>query len=135
MVLLVAGIVAAAWYMVFDMFLMEPVIGSYLAGVPGMNAAPATMWIVVGNVVGGLVLAAVYARIRSIFGVGLKNGATYGVYAGVLINFPTWLFLSVFAGWPYGAAWAMTIASIVYVTIAGALIGLVYEKMGTSKPA
>lgn len=135
MVLLVAGIVAAVWYVVFDMFLMEPVLGSYLAGVPGMNAAPAMMWVVIGDVVACLVLAAVYARTRSIFGVGLKNGATYGVYAGVLINFPTWLFMSVYAGWPYASAWAMTIASLFYVTVGGALIGLVYEKMGQPKPA
>ncbi len=135
MVLLVAGIVAAAWYVVFDMFLMEPVLGSYLAGIPGINAAPATMWIVIGNVVACLVLAAVYARTRSIFGLGLKNGATYGVYAGVLANFPTWLNLSVYASWPYGSAWAVTIALILNVTIAGALIGLVYEKMGQPKPA
>ena len=135
MVLLVAGILAAAWYVVFDLFLMDPLIGSRLAGIPGLNAQPATMWVVIGEVVGGLVLASVYARTRSIFGTGLKNGATYGVYAGVLIHFPTWLFMSVYVGWPYGAAWAMTIASIVNVTIAGGLIGLVYEKMGTPKTA
>lgn len=135
MALLVATIVATAWYVVFDLFLMEPVLGSYLAAVPGMNPSPAMMWVVIGDVVACLVLAAVYARTRSIFGTGLKNGATYGVYAGVLVNFPTWLFMSVYAGWPYGSAWAMTLASIFYVTIAGGLIGLVYEKMGDAKPA
>lgn len=135
MVLLVAGIVVAAWYVVWDMFLLGPIMGSYLAGVPGLNANPATMWVVIGELAAGLVLAAVYARIRSIFGVGLKGGATYGVYAGVLINFPMWLFLSVYVGWPYGTAWAMTIAGVLITTVAGALIGLVYGAMGKPRTA
>ena len=135
MVLLVAGIAAGVLYLVFSMFLMGPILGSYLVGVPGMNANPATMWVVVGELCGGLVLAAVYARTRSIFGVGLKGGATYGVYAAVLVHFPLWLQMSVYVGWPYGAAWAMTIAGLVLTTIAGALIGLVYEKMGPPKAA
>ena len=135
MVLLVAGIVAAVWYVVWDMFLMGPILGSYLAGVPGMNANPATMWVVIGDLVACLVLAAVYARTRSIFGVGVKGGATYGVYAGVLINFPMWLFMSVYLGWPYGTAWVMTIAAILYTTVAGGLIGMVYGAMGKPKAA
>jgi len=135
MVLLVATIAAAVWYVVWDLFLIGPIIGSYLTGVPGANLDPAMMWVVIGEICAGLVLAAVYARTRSIFGVGLKGGATYGVYAGVLINFPTWLFHSVYVGWPYSAAWAMTIAGLVTTTVAGALIGLVYEKMGQPKAA
>lgn len=133
MALLVAGIVAAVWYVVFDMFLMDPILGSALAGVPGMNPNPAVLWMVIGDLAAALVLAAVYARTRSVFGAGLKGGATYGVYAGVLINFPLWLFMAVYAGWPYGTAWMMTIAAIVVTTVAGGLIGLTYEKMG--KPA
>ncbi len=65
---------------------------------------------------GGLVLASVYARTRSIFGVG------------------TWLWMSVFNTWPYSTSWALTIALILVVTVAGVLIGLVYEKVGTPKP-
>ena len=135
MALLLAGVVAGVWYLVWDMFLMTPIIGSHLAGVPGLNASPSTMWVVIGELVAGLVLASVYARTRSIFGTGLKGGATYGVYAGVLINFPLWLFMSVYVGWPYSAAWVMTIAGLVITTVAGAGIGLVYGTMDKPKPA
>ncbi|HSG00259.1 MAG TPA: hypothetical protein VLA20_03970 [Vicinamibacterales bacterium] len=131
MALIVATVVVAVWYLVWDMFLLEPLLGSYMAGIPGMNPSPALMWIVVGELSSGLVLAAVYARVRSVFGTGLANGATYGVYAAVLANFPLWLMMSVYAGWPYGTAWAFTIASIPVWAIAGGLVGLVYQKMGT----
>jgi hypothetical protein len=130
MALLVAGIVAAVWYVVFDLFLMGPILGSSLTGIPGMNPSPVTMWVIIGDLASCLVLAAVYARTRSVFGVGLKGGATYGVYAGVLVNFPLWLMMSVYVSWPYGASWMMTIAGIVVTAVAGGLIGLVYEKLG-----
>jgi hypothetical protein len=130
MQLLAAGVVAGIWYVVWDLFLLEPLIGSFLAGIPGMNPEPSTMWVVIGNLVAGLVLAAVYARVRSVFGTGPGAGLTYGVYAGVLMHFPLWLFMSIYLGWPYGTAWVMTIAGLAYTAVAGALIGLVYGKMG-----
>jgi integral membrane sensor domain MASE1 len=54
----------------------------------------------------------------------------YGFYAGVMINFPTWLFMTVYAGWPYRATWHITLVLIVLAVISGALTGLVYDKVG-----
>lgn len=135
MVLLVAAIVAGVWYVVFDMFLIGPVLGSFLAQIPGINPTPPMMWVVIGDFMAALVQAGVYMRTRSVFGVGARNGAVYGVYAGVLVNFPIWLFMSVYVAWPYGAAWALTVAGIVITTVGGALMGLVIEKMGAAKAA
>jgi hypothetical protein len=135
MVLLVAGVAVGVWYLVWDMFLMEPLLGSMVSGIPGLVAEPPMLWMVVGELAAGLVLAAVYARVRSIFGTGFKGGAIYGTYAGVLINFPTWLMLAVFVGWPYATMWAFTIAGIVLTAVAGGLIGMVYAMMEKPKAA
>jgi hypothetical protein len=101
-----------------------------------MNAAPAFMWILIGDLVGGLVLAWVYDKTRSVFGGGLKGGATYGFYAGVLINVPLWLLMTVYlTGWPYRSSWALTIGGIFWTTVAGAVIGLVDERIGAKTVA
>jgi hypothetical protein len=135
MVLLVAGVAVGVLFLIWDMFLLDPLLGSYMAGIPGIVADPSVMWMVIGELVAGLVLAAVYARVRSVFGTGLKGGATYGVYAGVLMNFPLWQFMSLYVGWPYATAWAFTIAGVVINALGGAVIGLVYERMGQPKAA
>ena len=135
MVLLVAGVVVAALYLVWDLFLMQPLLGSMMTGIPGLVAEPPMLWVVVGELAAGLVLAAVYARTRSIFGAGFKGGAIYGTYAGVLISFPTWLMMAVYVGWPYGTMWAFTIVGIVLTAVAGGLIGQVYAMMEKPKAA
>lgn len=129
MAVLVAGLVAGIWFLVFDMFLLEPLMGSLMANIPGLNPTPPMLWMVVGDLAAGLVLAAVYARVRSVFGTGFANGATYGVYAGVLMNFPIWLQMSVYVSWPYVTAWAFTIMGIVICAVAGGLVGVVFPKL------
>lgn len=135
MVLLVAGVVVGVLYLVWDMFLMQPLLGSMMTGIPGLVVEPPMIWMVVGELVAGLVLAAVYARTRSIFGTGFKGGAIYGTYAGVLINFPMWLMMAVFVGWPYGTMWAFTIVGIVLAAIGGGVVGQIYAMMGKPKAA
>ncbi len=125
----------AVWvlYVLFDMFLIEPLMGSAMASIPGAVAAPSTMWIVLGDLAAALVLTWFYDRVKGAFGTGASNGAKYGLCAGVLINFPTWLWGAVYFSWPYGAAWRTTVALIVLGTLGGAVIGLVYEKVGAAK--
>ena len=128
---LTGAVVVAVWYMIWDMFLFEPLFGSFLAGVEGMNPEPALMWLVIGNLVGGLVLAWFYGMTQSVFGSGVLGGLKFGVAAGVLMGFPMWLFMSVYdTGWTYSASWAMTIANIVWVGVAGVVLGIVFDKMG-----
>lgn len=135
MVLLVAGVAVGALYLVWDMFLMEPLLGSMMTGIPGLVAEPPVLWMVVGELMAGLVLAAVYARVRSIFGTGFKGGAIYGTYAGVLVSFPMWLMMTVFVGWPYATMWAFTVVGIVITAVAGGVIGQVYAMMEKPKAA
>jgi hypothetical protein len=46
---------------------------------------------------------------------------------------PTWLWGAVYFSWPYRSSWHATLVLIAQVVISGALIGLVYEKVGTAK--
>jgi hypothetical protein len=86
-------------------------------------------WLVVGDFVAALVLVWVYDRVHSSFASGAKGGATFGLYAGVLVNFPTWIFANlIFADFPYGLAWTWTIVGIVWAVIAGAVAGAVYKR-------
>lgn len=128
---LTGAVVVAVWYMIWDMFLFEPLFGSFLAQIEGMNPEPALMWVAVGNLCGGLVLAWFYGKTGAVFGSGLMGGLKFGIAAGVLIGFPMWLFMTVYdTGWTYAASWAMTFANIVWVGVAGTLLGMVFEKLG-----
>ena len=85
--------------------------------------------LVIGDFVAALVLVWVYARVMGSFEGGPKGGATYGLYVGVLANFPTWIFLNMLiVGFPYVLAWIWTIYGTVATVIAGAVAGAIYKK-------
>jgi len=125
-----AAVAVLAVYLLFDNFLSGMVLGSAMAGIPGVQAEYSHLWETVGDLCAALILAGVYVRVRRVFGVGAKGGAMYGVYAGILINFPTWLYMTVYAGWPYAATWHITIILILLTTVAGAVMGAVYQMLG-----
>ena len=132
---LAAVVAVLAWYLIWDNFLGGMLIGSTMAQMPGMVAEVSKQWETLGDLFAALMLTGMYARTRGVFGVGAKNGAIYGVYAGLLIHFPSWLFLTVYAAWPYTLVWTMTIALTLLTVVAGAIIGTVYQVMGGAKTA
>jgi hypothetical protein len=123
------------WNAIFDNFLLGPTMGAAMAQIPGMQAEFSMLWQTVGNFFSALVLVWVYDRVRGAFASGLAGGAHFGLYAGVLINFPTWLFMTVIAGWPYKATWHATFVLIIATVISGAVAGFAYEKVGGAKAA
>ena len=132
----VAAVVAVlVWLLIWDHVIVGMVLGPTLSQIPGMVAEPSRLWEGVGDLFAAIMFVGVYARTRSVWGVGAKQGAIYGVYAGLLIHFPTWLFMSVYAGWPYAAAWTITAALVAVSVVAGVLAGMVYEMTGGAKPA
>jgi hypothetical protein len=130
---LAAAVAVLAVLLLWDNVLSGMIVGSAMAAIPGMKADYSKLWETVGDVGSALVFAGLYARVRGVFGMNLKGGVTYGVYAGLLMNFPTWLNMTVYAGWPYGAAWTLTIALVVLFTVAGAVMGVVYQSLSTAK--
>lgn len=130
-----AIVLVLIWLLIWDNFLGSIVMGSAMAQIPGMTMEVSKLWETVGDLFVAAVLVLMYDRVRGAFGAGLKGGLVYGFYAGLLTHFPTWLFMTVYAGWPYGATWTITLVLIIVTMVSGALIGLAYEKMGGGQAA
>ncbi len=84
---------------------------------------------IIGDFVVAFVYAWVYDKVYGSFGGGLNGGSMFGLYAGVLTSFPTWLFMHlVIQGFPYDLAWIWTLNGIVWSVILGAVLGTIYKK-------
>ena len=98
---------------------------AYYSRQTGLFATGSVAWFVLGNFVAVGVFVWVYLRVRQSFRYGARGGATFGLYAGVLIGFPTHIVLSlIIVDFPYGLAWAWTIHEVVWTVTVGAIIGL-----------
>jgi uncharacterized membrane protein YeaQ/YmgE (transglycosylase-associated protein family) len=85
-------------------------------------------WFIIMDFINALVLVWVYEKVKTSFAQGPAGGALFGFYAGVLLNFPTVIGMFIMInGIPYGLAWLWTIMGIVWYTIAGVVIGLIYK--------
>ncbi len=114
---------------IFDFVVQGQLLAGYGAQFAFLKKEPPIPWLVVGDFVAALVLVWFYDRVHGSFGTGPKGGATFGLYAGVLVNFPTWIFAHLlFVDFPYGLSWTWTIVGIVWGVIAGAVAGAVYKK-------
>jgi len=129
---LTASLAVFVFYILWDNLLAGPVMGAAIAAIPGFTGAVAKQYEVIGDAFAALVLVGPYARTRSVFGASPKGGAVYGVYAGLLMNFPTWLFMSAYFSWPYRTAWHVTLVLILVTVVAGAIMGAVYQAMDKS---
>jgi hypothetical protein len=90
------------------------------------------VWYILGDFLTVFVLAWVYQRVADNFKPHWQGGAVFGLYAGILVNFPTWILLHLFIkGFSYKYAWFSTIYGILWTLVAGAVIASIYEK----KPA
>ena len=125
---LVVGIVANILDFIFHGMIMK----DYYAGLTIFNQEMSVGWLVFGDFVAALVFVCVYDRVQGSFAAGPTGGATYGLYAGILVNFPTWIFSSMLiTGFTYGLAWIWTIYGIIWGIVSGAVMGALYKK-GTS---
>ena len=99
------------------------------------DATTNPLWFVLADFIAVLVLAWVYDKVAASFRSGWRGGAIYGFYAGVLVNFPTWIILHLYLkGFSYKYAWFSTFYGIVWTIIAAAIIGTLYKK-GQTAPA
>ena len=109
---------------------MQILAGAYYSKLTGLfRADPPIAMLVLGDFMAALVFVWVYDRVYGSFGGGPKGGATYGLYAGILLNFPTWIFFNLLlVGFPYALAWVWTIYGILAGVILGAVAGATYKK-------
>ena len=99
-----------------------------------MTANPA--WYIFGDFVAVFVFAWVYDKVSSSFASGWMGGAMYGLYAGILVNFPGQIFLHLYIrGFSYRLAWFNTIYGIVWGILAGAIFAAVYKKGASTSSA
>lgn len=127
---LAALVVLFVWGYVFETFLSPTVYGNSMSMIPGLVAEPSVAYAIFGAILGSAVLIWVYEKVKGSFAPGLAGGAVFGLYTGILMNFPLWLYFSLYVAWPYRAMWHFTLVGIVLGVINGMLIGLVYEKVG-----
>jgi hypothetical protein len=122
---LVVGIVAN----IIDFIVHNMILKGYYEGMTIFNPEGAVGWLIFGDFVAALVFVWVYDRVQGSFAGGPAGGATYGLYAGILVNFPTWIFGSIlFVGFTYGLAWVWTIYGIIWGIVCGAVMGALYKK-------
>jgi hypothetical protein len=127
--LLLAAVVVGVVMNIVDFVVQGQLLAGLYANLPLFKKEPPIPWLVVGDFVTALVFVWVYDRVRSSFAAGPKGGAVYGLYAGILINFPTWIFAHLlFEGFPYGLAWTWTLVGVVWCVIAGAVAGALYKQ-------
>jgi hypothetical protein len=114
---------------IFDFVVQGQLLAGYNGQFSLMRKDPPIPWLIVGDFVAALVFVWVYSRVASAFPGGPQGGATYGLYAGILVNFPTWIFAYLLIeGFTYGLAWVWTVVGIVWMVVAGAVAGAVYKR-------
>lgn len=124
---LAVGVVANAYDFVTNTYVF-PMLGPAPAFMKDM-ASVSIPWLVVGDFVAALVLVWFFDKVRASFGPGAKGGATFGLYAGILINYPFWHFIFLlFRDVQYAEAWKFTAMGIVWAVIMGAVAGAVWDK-------
>jgi hypothetical protein len=117
----------------FDFLVNGVLLKDMMAGQSFMNQDPPIMWLVIGDFVAALVIVTVYDKVRGAFAAGPRGGAIFGLYAGVLVNFPTWILVHLlFQGVSYHTAWHWTLLGIAWGLLAGTTTGAVYGKLGSS---
>jgi hypothetical protein len=134
--LLVTAMVVGIVVNVYD-FLIHGIVlqGPLYSKLPLMRTDASLPLLIVTDFVAAVVFVWVYQRVRSSFPPGAGGGALFGLYAGVLVNFPTWIACYLLLnGFTCGLAWAWILTGIVWAVLAGAVAGALTSR-SLSAPA
>lgn len=125
----VVGIVVNVFDYVLHDMILSGVIYDGLADV--LREDVSIVAIVAAEFVAALVFVWVYDKVRGSFDSGMAGGAVFGLYAGILVAFPAFIFDHLLlAGFTYGLAWTWTLSGIAWGVIAGATAGMMYGDDG-----
>jgi len=92
--------------------------------------------LILTDFVAALVFVWVFQRVRTCFAPGAAGGATFGLYAGILVNFPTWIAsYLLLEGFSYALAWAWILTGVVWGVLAGAVAGALMSRPVSSAAA
>jgi len=123
--LLVTAIVVGIVVNVYD-FLMHGILlqGPLYSKLPLMRTDASVPLLIATDFVAAVVFVWVYQRVRPSFAPGAAGGARFGLYAGVLVNFPTWIACYLLInGFTYGLAWAWILTGVIWAVLAGTVAG------------
>lgn len=124
---LVAGVVAnIVDYVVYGLWL-GPTYFMQNTVLFNQNANP--VWYVIGDFVSVFVFAWILNKVSGSFGSTPMDGAKAGLYLGIFINFPTWIFVHLmFNGYPYGLSWINTVYGIIWYVGIGCILMTMMKK-------
>lgn len=120
-----AGVVAN----ILDGTVMGGLLNNTLHSIESIRQDPDPTWFIIGDFVLVFVMMLFYDKVYGSFGGGPKGGATFGLYIGVILNFPMWIFIHLmFKGFPYSLAWILVAYGIIWGLVVGSVIGALYKK-------
>ena len=125
---LMIGIVVGIVGVVFDVIVHGILLAGYYTQAP-FRQDTSLAWATASNVVAGLVFAWAYLKVAGSFAPGVSGGAKMGLYAGILVNFPSVIVLNlVIQDFPYALSWCWVASGIVFYVIAGTIAGALNRK-------
>ncbi|MFQ5747811.1 MAG: hypothetical protein ACE5HF_11430 [Gemmatimonadota bacterium] len=127
--LILAAIVVGIVVNVYDFVIHGVLLAGTYEGLPALFRQDSPiLWLVIGGFVAALVFVWYYAKVQGSFGTGAGAGAKFGLYTGILLGFPSQLFLNMmFVDFPYSLSWIWVFAIIGWGIVAGATAGAMYR--------
>lgn len=86
------------------------------------------LWFLVIAVCMGLAAALLWARTCKCWPDGVKGGATYGFFLGLVLFFPGFYNTLIYVDFPYYLSWCWGSINVIGMVILGSVISLVYKK-------
>jgi len=123
------GVVTGIVLNVLDFVVQGVLLADMYAATPAFrNTNDIIPYLILGDFVAAFVFCWAYLKLGAATGPGAGGGAQFGFIAGVLIAFPTWIFVHLLInGIPYGMVWMMTVWGVVAYTIVGAVAGALHK--------
>ena len=126
---LVSTLVVAVWAY-FGGYLLWEIIGASLFSNP-MDSSADQVHLIIACVISAFAFSSIYSKLSG--AASATHGLQYGIWAGIFIGFGERWFVYAFASEPVmNDAIIGGVLNIVFFMVAGALAGIVYQKLGSS---
>ena len=124
------GVVTGVVMNVLDFIVQGNLLAGMYAAAPAFrNTTDVIPYLILGDFVAAFVFCWAYLKLGAATGPGVGGGALFGFYAGVLVSFPTFIFVHlIINGIPYGLMWVLTIYSVIAYVILGAVAGVLHKR-------
>ena len=124
------GVVTGVVMNVLDFIVQGNLLAGMYAATPAFrNTNDVIPYLILGDFVAAFVFCWAYLALGAATGPGAGGGAKFGFYAGVLVAFPTFIFIHLtINGIPYGLMWVLTVYSVIAYVILGAVAGALHKR-------